>query len=190
MKKTTLLAVIIGFLVACNCQASQQKNQKEEFVLQQGDTLFYENDDFRVVGREKEAYTGYTFRIYDRKTAQSFEYRGGETDALWYLSVYDTCLLLDAGTGAQHRDFVVVDMKNGKERHRQNYVAYEGVGIQGNTFIYWVQIDALPEGVAPPDCPQIEGIPDEQFGYVEKWAFDFNTMKSKSLKEYECIYFE
>ncbi len=129
MKKITLLAVIIGFLVACNCQVSKQRPQKEELVLQQGDSLFYENDDFRVIGQEKEGYPGHMFRIYNKKTEQAFKYTGSETDALWYLAVYDKFLMLDSGTGTQHRDFIVVDMKKGKEVRRLNYVSQDGVVI-------------------------------------------------------------
>ncbi len=149
MKKITLLAVIIGLLVACTSQASQQNTSKEEFVLQQGDTLFYKNDNFRVVGREKKDYAGYTFRIYNQKTKQSFDYAGSETDAFWYLSVYDTYLLLDEGTGAQYRVFVLVDTKNGEKVHHFNYIDYDGSELKGNTFTYWLQIDTLPEGVEP-----------------------------------------
>ncbi len=190
MKKITFLAVIIGFLVTCNCHASQRKTEKEEFVLQQGDTLFYKNDNFRVVGREKKDYAGYTFRIYNQKTKQSFDYAGSETDAFWYLSVYDTYLLLDEGTGVQHRGFVLIDMKNGEKVHRFNYVAYDGSELKGNTFTYWLQIDKLPQGIKSPNCPQLEGVPEEQFGYIEKWMLNLDTLKFKNLKEYKCIYFE
>ncbi len=204
MKKLTILAVAIVFLMACNSentkesssekgdakQVEQEKTQKPEFVLAEGDTLFFENENFRVVGKEKTDYMGFLFKIYDLSTDKSFDYAGGETDALWYNSVFKNYLLIDAGSDAQHYSFIVVDMKNNKVVKHFDYIVRENAGLEGDKFTYWVSLDELPADVEKPNCEEFEGVPEDMLGYVEEWILDLNTMESEKTNNYECIYFQ
>ncbi len=193
MKKLAFLTVVIVFFLACGNQEKPQKNNKKteqkEFVLQQGDTLFFENENFKVVGRENKEYTAYTFKIYNLKEDKTFDYKGGETDALWYQTTYKNYLLIDAGTGSQYRDFIIVNMKNGKEEKRFTCILQDDFKLTEGKFIFWKEIEKLPEGVEEPECPDCGEVPEEMLGYIEKWQFDFNTLEAENLKEYKRVYF-
>ncbi len=193
MKKLAFLTVVIVFFLACGGQEKSQKDSektdKEKFVLQQGDTLFFENENFRVVGQEKKEYMGYKFKIYNLKDDKTFDCDGGETDALWYQTTYNNYLLIDDGTGSQYRDFVIVNMENGKEEKRFTYISQDDFKLTAGKFIFWKAIEELPEGVEEPECPDCGNVPEEMLGYIEKWQLDLNTLEEKNLKEYKRIYF-
>ncbi len=196
MKKIALIISVMIFCLSCN-ESTESQNETEEtveapvgtdnFTLQEGDTLFFENTNFRVVGKENEItegdFMGYKFRMYDLKTGKEFAYKAEENEIVWFSSVFNKYLLLDEGTDAQFRSIIILDMTTGQAVFKQNYVNHEGAGLQGDTFLYWLQIEKLPDGVTA-KCPE------EQSGYVEKWQFSLKTLKPAKTNEYDCIYFQ
>lgn len=165
-----------------------QANKKKTSYAEQ----FHTGKRFEVSGQEKFGMAGYVFRIKDKQSKKSFDYKGEDNEALFYLDVYHNYLLLDEGTGGI-RSIIIVDMSNGNTVFKQGGLTEsggEGNGIHGNKFYYWQQVDKLPKGQIQPKCDFMEGVPKTMYHNIGKWVLNLNTLKSKPLGEYECQYFE
>ncbi len=166
-----------------------QANEEKKSYAEQ----LYTGKRFEVSGQEKFDMMGYVFRIKDKQSKKSFDYKGTETDYLYFLGVYRNYLLLDEGTG-NIRGLVIVDMNTGRTVFKENGLVSSGDedkdGLHGDKFYYWQQVDKLPEGQTPPKCDFVEGVPKTMYHSVGKWVFDFNTLKAKAVQEYRCQYFQ
>lgn len=151
---------------------------------------FYNNIKYTVTGSKREDERGYNFHVYNKKTSEQYDFNLENikhTIQLFYGGVVNDYLVIDEGTGSI-RNLIIVDMSNGKIV-KQNIMA-EYYELKGHKIHYWRQIDVLPESVSPPPCNKEEGVPDEQYGYIEKFVFNFKTLEVEKLNEYECVYFQ
>ncbi len=168
--------------------AHQADKEKKSYAEQ-----LYTGRRFEVSGQEKSGMMGYVFQIKDKQLKKSFDYKGTETDYLYFLGVYRNYLLLDEGTG-NIRGLVIVDMRNGQNVFKENGLVSSGDedkdGLHGDKFYYWQQVEKLPEGQTPPKCDVMDGVPKTMYHNVGKWVFDFNTLKAKAVQEYRCQYFQ
>lgn len=153
-----------------------------KYLVYEGD-LFYKSPEYIVSMADDDFY------VYNKKLNKRYHFNTENienTIELYYKGVKENYLILDDGTG-NIRTLIIIDMSTGKI---VKDIVYAGEIELNDELYYWREIESLPESVTPPPCDKMEGVPDEQYGYVEKCAFNFETLTIKQLNEYECRYFE
>ncbi len=187
MKKLTFLTVVIVFFLACGNQEKPQKNSKKteqkEFVLQAGDSIIFENKEFRLVQNKKEKDNNDKFTIYDLKNSKSFTY--SDID-LYFLKIYNNYLLFQEFVSDVENLLVVIDMTTGKKVFEaSDFSGEEKLKIIGDKAYYWDLAKDVPDNIKF-DCKEDQYMSIE---HIEKFELNLNNLQTKSLKEYDCTYF-